>query len=88
MNSTAATATQWQTRAQGAPPVPRTGEALGLPEDIIFGLLLKTMHRAGPQLGMKLSERLAIPFPLIDDQLFRRLTLIFMIVISGVALFA
>ncbi len=69
MSSTAGTATQWQTRALGAPPVPRTEEALGLPEDVIFGLLLKTMHRAGPQLGMKLSERLAIPFPLIDDHL-------------------
>jgi predicted ATPase with chaperone activity len=69
MTSSVSAPTQWQTRAGGAPPVPRTAEALGLPEDIIFGLLLKTMHRSGPQLGMTLSERLAIPFPLIDDHL-------------------
>jgi predicted ATPase with chaperone activity len=58
-----------RTYSPSPPPPPQTDEQLGLEEDLIVGLILKMIYRDGPRTGSGLSERLAIPFGLLDPHL-------------------
>lgn len=50
-------------------PIPRPPESLqeaGLSEEFLAGLLVKVLHHRGSATGADLSERLALPFSLVD----------------------
>lgn len=54
------------------PPLPRPPETLEdacLPEELVVGLVIKTIHQRGSIAGFELSDLLALPFPLLDDLL-------------------
>src|SRR5690606_20918775 len=61
-----------QTGTMPRPMIPRppdTLEEAGLPEELVAGLVIKTLHQRGSVAGFELSELLALPFPLLDDLL-------------------
>lgn len=55
------------TMALPIPRPPETLEEAGLPEELVTGLVIKTLHQRGSVAGFELSDLLALPFPLLDD---------------------
>ena len=51
------------------PPAPTTLEEAGLNIDLIIQLVLKTLHLAGTLSGLELSQRLGVPFSVIEPAL-------------------
>lgn len=51
------------------PRPPDTLDEAGLPEELVAGLVIKTLHMRGSVAGFELSQLLALPFPLLDDLL-------------------
>ncbi|HEY8258625.1 MAG TPA: hypothetical protein VIG08_13295 [Gemmatimonadales bacterium] len=52
-----------------APPPPERIDDTGLSAEFVTELLLRTLYVQGAQLGKLLSERIRLPFPIIDDLL-------------------
>lgn len=52
-----------------APRIPVTVDDLGLSEEFIIDLLLKTLYMQGARTGQQLVESLCLPFPFVDEQL-------------------
>lgn len=52
-----------------APPVPESLKETGLSEHFVVDLLTKTLYVHGAQSGGELSDRLCLPFALLDDLL-------------------
>ena len=50
-----------------APPMPETLEDTGLKRAYISDLLLKTLYTYGAQSGDLLSQRILLPYTLLDD---------------------
>lgn len=67
----AAAATELPEPAWAAPPAPRTLEDTGLSEAFVSGLLLKTLYVEGGRTGEKLSDRLCLPFAILDDLILK-----------------
>lgn len=68
------TATVQERKATGepgttAPPVPGSLEDTGLGPDVVSGLLLRTLYRAGTATGADLEREVRLPFPILDDEL-------------------
>lgn len=51
------------------PPVPQSLEEIGLSEEFIIDLLLKTLYVQGARTGGQLVGSIRLPFPFLDDQL-------------------
>ena len=51
------------------PRIPETVHDLGLSEEFIIDLLLKTLYMQGARTGQQLVESLCLPFPFVDEQL-------------------
>ena len=51
------------------PRIPATLDDLGLSEEFIIDLLLKTLYMQGARTGQQLVESLCLPFPFVDEQL-------------------
>jgi predicted ATPase with chaperone activity len=51
------------------PGVPQTAADLGLSEEFIIDLLLKTLYAQGARTGQNLVDSLCLPFPFVDEQL-------------------
>ncbi len=54
-------------RSATAPPVPETIRETGLTPESVTALTLKTLYVQGALTGRRLSERLHVPFEIIDD---------------------
>ena len=52
-----------------SPRVPQTLDDLGLSEEFIIDLLLKTLYAQGARTGHQLVESLCLPFPFVDEQI-------------------
>ena len=50
------------------PRIPATLDDLGLSEEFIIDLLLKTLYMQGARTGQQLTESLCLPFPFVDEQ--------------------
>jgi predicted ATPase with chaperone activity len=54
------------TASSARPPAPTTLEETGLTEDLVTGLVLKSLHAGGPTTGLELSKRLGLVFGVIE----------------------
>jgi hypothetical protein len=57
------------TERRRIPRQPRTLEDTGLSQEFITDLLLKMLYVQGALTGQTLTDRVALPFPFVDDQL-------------------
>ena len=57
-----------QVERRHMPRIPVTLEDLGLSEEFIIDLLLKTLYMQGARTGKQLTESLCLPFPFVDEQ--------------------
>ena len=57
------------TVARAAPPAPQTLAETGLSDDLVTALLIKMLYVEGARMGDRLSERLRLAFPILDELL-------------------